>query len=156
MPNRYPNTKSSSKQLMISILMILNTIQINAAPTVPIPKSLSLTDPQLCFSKVRSILKLYNGQVYKFDGEETVNSADVGICTQSIEFESGEIGSGTQGSAHFAKLSCVKVSKAIRYYSVEDSRAGVRKNYPVLIHSKFCINYLIHSLENRARNNNAS
>ena len=153
MPNSCPNTKSSSKQLVISILLILNTITINAAP---IPKSLSLTDPQLCFSKVRSILKLYDGQVYKFDGEETVNSADVEICTQSIEFESGKIGSGTQGSAHFAKLSCVKVSEAIRYYSIEDSGAGVRKNYPVLIHSKFCINYLIHSLENRARNNNAS
>ena len=152
MPELWPHTKSNSKKLVISILLILNAIIINAAPIVTIEDSLSQFDSRLCLREVRSILKLY-GQDYKFDGEETVNSADVEICTQSIEFE---FGSGTQGSAHFAKLSCVKVRKAIRYYSIEDSGARVRKNHPVLVHSKSCINHLIHSLENRARNNNAS
>ena len=149
MPELCPHKKSDSKKMLISILLILNAIIVNTAPIV------TIEDSRLCLRKVRSILKLY-GQDYKFGGKETVNYADVEICTQSIEFDSGEFGSGTQVSAHVAKLSCVKVKKAIKYYSIEDSGARVRKNYPVLMHSKFCINYLIRSLENRARNNNAS
>ena len=133
MSELWPHTKSNSKKLVISILLILNAIIINAAPIVTIEESLSQFDSRLCLHKVRSILKLSLGHDYKFDGEETVNSADVEICTQSIEFDSGEFSSGTQGSAHFVKLSCVKVRKAIRYYSIEDSGARVRKNYPVLL-----------------------
>ena len=126
------NVKKILTGLLLFTTLKSNNMRSNAAPIDVFDNQ--EFEPRNCSNSIRSILKLYNGRVFKFDEDKSVNSADVENCVNFGNF-------GTQQVTRGSNKSCLKVDDAVRQYEMGDSGARVLENLVKIRYSKFCIRH---------------